>query len=129
MARILMAVFLFLCLWGVSPSVALDERCVLKPDPGHCKAAFPRFAYGIKDGENHPSCYLFIWGGCGGSVPFKTIEECRKSCEGVKEQTVKTTCEEHPCEVGEICVPEPNLACFMAPCRKYQCVRPREHSL
>lgn len=27
-------------------------------------------------------CEPFDWGGCGGVVPFKTVEECRQVCGG-----------------------------------------------
>lgn len=31
------------------------------------------------------TCKAFSWGGCDGSVPFDTLEACRKSCELPKE--------------------------------------------
>jgi len=52
-------------------------NCSLEPDPGNCLAYMPRY-YFDKEGE---TCKEFIWGGCGGTVPFETLEECEKcSC-------------------------------------------------
>lgn len=54
----------------------LDESCSLVPDPGLCQAAFPRYYY---NGETE-KCTQFLWGGCGGVVPFETLAECKKAC-------------------------------------------------
>ena len=54
----------------------LDESCLLVPDPGLCQAAFPRYYY---DSETE-KCTQFLWGGCGGVVPFETLAECKKAC-------------------------------------------------
>jgi hypothetical protein len=53
-----------------------SERCDLVPDPGLCKAYFPKYYFDKADG----TCKEFIWGGCNGVVPFETMEEC-KQCE------------------------------------------------
>jgi hypothetical protein len=58
---------------------ALKERCSLKPDRGPCKGNFPRYYYDPVSKE----CKEFIWGGCGGVVPFNTKEECEK-CKNSK---------------------------------------------
>jgi hypothetical protein len=52
-------------------------RCALVPDPGPCKAAFPKFYFD----QSTQRCSDFIWGGCGGTVPFDTLRECRSVCE------------------------------------------------
>lgn len=52
------------------------SHCSLKPEPGRCKAAFPRFYY---DHESQ-SCQSFTWGGCGGVVPFETRMACESRC-------------------------------------------------
>lgn len=54
----------------------LPEKCSLHPDSGLCKAAFRKYYYD----KEEKRCKEFIWGGCGGSVPFETLEECRE-CE------------------------------------------------
>lgn len=55
----------------------MDERCNLKPDSGNCKAKFPRYFFDIED----RLCKVFYWGGCDGTVPFDTLDECRAICE------------------------------------------------
>ncbi len=54
----------------------LGERCLLAPDPGPCFAAIPKYYYNKEERK----CKEFIWGGCGGLVPFDTLEAC-KECE------------------------------------------------
>ena len=54
----------------------LDESCLLVPDPGLCQAAFPRYYYNSETDK----CTQFLWGGCGGVVPFETLEECKHAC-------------------------------------------------
>tara|TARA_Y100001936_G_C16059059_1_gene663007 strand:- start:1491 stop:1721 length:231 start_codon:yes stop_codon:yes gene_type:complete len=54
----------------------LDESCLLVPDPGLCQAAFPRYYYNSETDK----CIQFLWGGCGGVVPFETLEECKNAC-------------------------------------------------
>ena len=47
-------------------------QCNLTPNPGPCEAYIPKYYYDQNDQE----CKEFIWGGCGGTVPFDTMEEC-----------------------------------------------------
>lgn len=49
------------------------SACELSPDAGNCEAYVPKYYYDQTDGQ----CKEFIWGGCGGTVPFDTMEECR----------------------------------------------------
>ena len=56
------------------------SKCDLIPDPGKCKAYFPRYYYDKKEGK----CKEFIWGGCDGVVPFQNMEECEKCGCGKK---------------------------------------------
>jgi len=53
-----------------------NESCFLKPDTGMCKAAFTKYYYDNKSMQ----CKKFIWGGCGGTIPFHSKYECKKSC-------------------------------------------------
>ncbi|HEX2966548.1 MAG TPA: BPTI/Kunitz domain-containing protein, partial [Syntrophorhabdaceae bacterium] len=53
----------------------LSERCTLKPDSGVCAAAMNRYYYESLTKE----CRMFIYGGCGGVVPFNTKEDCEKT--------------------------------------------------
>lgn len=48
--------------------------CELLPDPGPCFAAIPKFYFDLEAQE----CKEFIWGGCGGVVPFDTFEACQE---------------------------------------------------
>ena len=52
-------------------------RCELKPDPGPCRAAIPKYYFDKKSKE----CKEFIWGGCNGVVPFNTLNECKDACQ------------------------------------------------
>lgn len=47
-------------------------ECGLEPDPGLCFAAIPRYYWDSEACE----CKEFTWGGCGGVVPFETLEAC-----------------------------------------------------
>ncbi|XP_019716925.1 kunitz-type protease inhibitor 2 isoform X2 [Hippocampus comes] len=61
------------------PSVSEDD-CLSSPDPGPCRAAFPKFYYDPATG----SCQSFIYGGCGGNKnQFSSAEECQTRCSGV----------------------------------------------
>ena len=61
------------------PQQNLLSPCNLVPDAGTCKAYFKKYYFDKVEGK----CKEFIWGGCGGVVPFNTLEEC-KSCEKTK---------------------------------------------
>lgn len=54
----------------------LPAACYTPPDSGQCRAALPRYWYDV---DTH-SCKQFIWGGCGGTVPFETLQACEQSC-------------------------------------------------
>lgn len=47
--------------------------CSLEPETGPCKAYFIRYYYDKKEEK----CKEFVWGGCDGTVPFETLEECQ----------------------------------------------------
>ena len=69
------------CMWisMLSCDKQCDEllvACELVPEAGPCFAAIPKFYY---DAEAE-ACATFIWGGCGGTVPFDTLSECER-CE------------------------------------------------
>lgn len=73
------------CLWAGScpqdcqPATPrpISTRCSLKPATGSCKAAFTKFYFDTST----QSCKSFIWGGCGGVVPFETLAQCQNSCQ------------------------------------------------
>ncbi len=53
-----------------------DPRCLQKPDTGLCRAYFEHYYFDNRQNQ----CKVFIWGGCAGSVPFKTKEACTNIC-------------------------------------------------
>ena len=59
-------------------STPLPDACYQKPESGHCRAAFTRYYFD----QDRQQCRPFIWGGCGGTVPFDTEQACQEQCEG-----------------------------------------------
>jgi len=57
--------------------VKLDSKCYELPKTGMCKAMFSKYYFN----QNEEKCKQFIWGGCGGNVPFQTLQECEKKCK------------------------------------------------
>jgi len=56
--------------------IATDCNCDLEPEKGNCRAMITKYYFDKEEG----TCKEFIWGGCNGTVPFETLEEC-KECE------------------------------------------------
>lgn len=54
----------------------MDPKCLQKGETGRCRAAIRRYYFDSEKGK----CQMFIWGGCGGIVPFETMESCQKTC-------------------------------------------------
>ena len=52
-------------------------RCELKPDTGPCRAAIPKYYFDQKSKQ----CKEFNRGGCNGTVPFNTLNECKDACQ------------------------------------------------
>lgn len=57
-------------------SKPLPDACYQPPESGQCRAAIERYYFDA--GLNR--CKAFIWGGCGGQVPFDTLEACTSTC-------------------------------------------------
>lgn len=57
--------------------VKLDSKCYELPKTGKCKAMFTKYYFD----NNEKECKQFIWGGCGGNIPFKTLQECENKCK------------------------------------------------
>jgi ankyrin repeat protein len=55
--------------------VDLKSRCDMKPAPGNCKALFWNAYYDAKARK------CVEYSGCGGTVPFDTLEGCKAVCE------------------------------------------------
>jgi hypothetical protein len=53
------------------------DPCGAEPETGVCDAAFIRYYFN----QDTELCDSFTWGGCGGVVPFETLQECENSCE------------------------------------------------
>jgi len=69
--------FLVLTLTQCKTDCIETDKCNLEPDSGPCKALIPKYYYDKEDKK----CKEFSWGGCGGVVPFETMEECEKQCD------------------------------------------------
>lgn len=54
----------------------LPEPCYEKPASGKCKASHKRFYHEVETN----TCKPFIWGGCGGNVPFDSLKLCKSTC-------------------------------------------------
>jgi hypothetical protein len=52
--------------------ITCEINCNQKPDAGYCEALIKRYYYDKTEGK----CKEFIWGGCDGTVPFETLNEC-----------------------------------------------------
>lgn len=55
---------------AAAASLVGHDRCGLWGMTGHCRAALRRYEW------SHGSCESFVWGGCGGLVPFETKAAC-----------------------------------------------------
>lgn len=69
--------FLVLTLTQCKTDCIETDKCSLEPDSGLCRAAIPKYYYDKK----YKKCKEFSCGGCGGVVPFETMEECEKQCD------------------------------------------------
>ncbi len=66
--------------WGMMPEEPFSnyqDSCEAEPDPGLCRAAFMKYFFNPETS----SCEEFIWGGCGGVVPFDSLSSCQVQCE------------------------------------------------
>ncbi|MEP4533748.1 MAG: BPTI/Kunitz-type proteinase inhibitor domain-containing protein [Cyclobacteriaceae bacterium] len=52
------------------------DPCNLVPESGTCRALTHKFYYDQDEGR----CKSFVYGGCGGTVPFESLEDCQKKC-------------------------------------------------
>ncbi|MDX1805120.1 MAG: BPTI/Kunitz domain-containing protein [Alcanivorax sp.] len=78
MQRLIPTLFMLVTLGGCqSARHDLPDACYQPPESGICRAAFQRYYYDADSG----SCKSFIWGGCKGSVPFDTLQQCIDTCQ------------------------------------------------
>nr|XP_046244147.1 kunitz-type protease inhibitor 2 [Scatophagus argus] len=53
------------------------DQCLVKPDPGPCRAAFQMFYFD----PSTDTCQTFIYGGCrGNNNRYSSVEECKSRC-------------------------------------------------
>jgi len=52
------------------------QKCYYTSNPGVCLAAITKYYFDQEENE----CLEFTWGGCGGLVPFETMDDCESSC-------------------------------------------------
>jgi len=64
----------------LSFSQIVTEDCNSIPDPGICLAYIQTFYFD----QTTSQCEESYWGGCGGVVPFWTLEDCQNSCENIE---------------------------------------------
>lgn len=69
--------FLFTSCSDSSKKIQLPKKCYEEGITGKCRAYFIKYEYNQENGK----CQEFVYGGCGGNVPFNTLNECKKSCE------------------------------------------------
>ena len=60
----------------------VTEDCSSIPDPGICLAYIQIFYFD----QTTSQCEESYWGGCGGVVPFWTLEECQNGCENTESE-------------------------------------------
>ena len=60
----------------IRQSIEEIQKCYYTPNPGVCLAAITKYYFDQEENE----CLEFTWGGCGGLVPFETMEDCESSC-------------------------------------------------
>ena len=58
--------------------LSISDNCTLLPNPGVCDAAFSVFYVNLSTLQ----CEETLWGGCGGVVPFWTLDDCIDACGG-----------------------------------------------
>ena len=58
----------------------VTEDCNSIPDPGICLAYIQTFYFN----QTTSQCEESYWGGCGGLVPFWTLDDCQNSCENTE---------------------------------------------
>ncbi len=73
---VLLVILVGACAGDLENGNELPVKCVDKPDPGPCTGQQRRFWYDYQTN----GCRMFLYGGCGGHVPFETREACEVTC-------------------------------------------------
>lgn len=72
----LLALVILLCFCRCNSDCTPPDQCYIAPETGPCYALIKKYYFNKEEGK----CMEFTWGGCGGSVPFETLDTCR-DCE------------------------------------------------
>ncbi|MCP4971487.1 MAG: hypothetical protein GY932_12960 [Arcobacter sp.] len=75
--NIFLFIILSLFLSACAKEQKLPKKCYEKQDTGKCRAYFINYYYN----QDSKSCEKFVYGGCGGNVPFNKLTDCKKTCE------------------------------------------------
>ena len=68
----LLVITVFLSISCNKDDCSRPDQCSEVPEAGPCEAYIPSYYYDKEDGK----CKEFIYGGCGGNVPYETLEAC-----------------------------------------------------
>ena len=74
---VLLPLLMFTACSSSSNNIELSKKCYEKGIKGKCRANFIKYEYN----QEKSKCQKFIYGGCGGNVPFHTLDKCKKTCE------------------------------------------------
>jgi len=72
---------------SIRQSFEENQACYFIPNAGICLAAIPKYYYDFVENE----CLEFTWGGCGGLVPFESMEDCESSCNADENELLSKT--------------------------------------
>ncbi|WMJ74611.1 BPTI/Kunitz-type proteinase inhibitor domain-containing protein [Cytophagaceae bacterium ABcell3] len=75
-ANFTLALFFLLSITSCEKDCIQNDKCNLKGETGPCFGNHPGYYFDKERGE----CVEFLWGGCQGVRPFKSMEECQNSC-------------------------------------------------
>lgn len=70
--------YLIVIFFGACSDDDVESRCGLEPEAGPCFSGQKGYYYDKKENK----CKDFVWGGCGGVLPFVTLKECQDCVEG-----------------------------------------------
>jgi len=89
------SLYITLLLTATSASATeLPEKCRLAPVKGPCKALIEKYYFN----QTTKKCTAYFYGGCGPVVAFETLDECRRTCEAVPNDSKKSWLAHDPVE-------------------------------
>jgi len=72
MKKLIVILFFFI----IIPAALAQDNCTKVPDAGICRGSFVKYYF---DNSSN-TCKSFVWGGCGGTVPFDDLYSCKTEC-------------------------------------------------